>query len=126
VVEESCYATKRGSPQSGHEGDDAIVIFSVARVRRVQESAAYDRYKFMEKFDAWTEVLSLEVKVPRFFSLRGASRCPGTDISPSFGSQRLKCSVTSCCNLGVPNLVDCFLQGGPRARPGRGFRSDSG
>jgi hypothetical protein len=76
VVEESCYATKRGSPQSGHEGDDAIVIFQVARVRRVQESAAYDRYKFMEKFDAWTEVLSLEVEVPMDFLVAGCFSLP--------------------------------------------------
>ncbi len=56
VVEESCYATKRGSPQSGREGDDAIVIFQVAGVRCVSGVAsAYGRYKFMEKFDVYTE-----------------------------------------------------------------------
>ena len=37
MVEESCYTMRRGSPQSGREGDDAIIIFQVARVRRVQE-----------------------------------------------------------------------------------------
>lgn len=37
VVEKSYYAMKRGSPQSGRDGDDATVIFQVAAVRSVQE-----------------------------------------------------------------------------------------
>ena len=37
VVEESCYAMKGGSPQIRREGDDANVIFQLARVRSVQE-----------------------------------------------------------------------------------------
>ena len=37
VVKESCFGTKRDSPQSAREGDDATVIFEVATVRRVKE-----------------------------------------------------------------------------------------
>src|SRR6266480_7523600 len=82
MVEESCYATKRGSPQSGREGNDAIVIFQAASIRRVQEWLQHTT-----DINLWNSLMCggslsrLKSKYPWLFSLRGASRCPGTDIS---------------------------------------------
>ena len=77
VVEESCYATKRVSPQIGREGDDAIVIFQVAGVRSVQEWLRHTTDINLWKSSMCTQSLELlEIKVPMVFLVAGCFSLP--------------------------------------------------
>ena len=76
AVVESCYATKRDSPQIGREGDDAIVIFQVAGVRSVQEWLRHTTDISLWKSSISQSLELLEVKVPIGFLVAGCFSRP--------------------------------------------------
>jgi hypothetical protein len=75
-MEKSCYATGRGSPQSGRGGNDANVIFQVGGsqvLRSGQSTQSTQNYKEMNEC-AESELLRSQSTD----DLSGLGRCPAT------------------------------------------------